>query len=84
MTPDYIRLSCGEGAASATIQTDGKVIVQAQAMVKAEAQEKMVLHAEEALNIHVTEQFVAHSLDGGQIVSAEGEMLIRGTQVDLD
>lgn len=84
LTPDYIRLSCGEGAASATIQTDGKVIVQAQAMVKAEAQEKMVLHAEEALNIHVTEQFVAHSLDGGQIVSAEGEMLIRGTQVDLD
>lgn len=84
LAPGYIRLSCGKGASSVTIGADGKVTVHAQTMVKAEAQESLTLHAEEALNIHVSEEFIAQSLDGGQIISTEGDVLLRGTEVNFD
>lgn len=84
LTPGYIRLSCGKDASSVTIKSDGKVTVQAQTMVKAEAQESITLHAEEALNVHVMEQFIAQSLNGGQIIFDSGDILFRGTQVNFD
>lgn len=83
LAPDRIELSCGKRA-SVVINTDGKVTVQAQSMVKAEAQSSMTLRAQEALNIHVKEQFIAQSLDGGQIIFDNGNILIRGTQVNFD
>lgn len=84
LSPDRIRLSCGKQASSVTIDTDGKITVQAQTMVKAEAGESVTLRAEENLNIHVAEQFIAQSLDGGQIIFDSGKVLIRGTQVNFD
>lgn len=84
LTPGYIRLSCGKDASSVTIKSDGKVTVQAQTMVKAEAQESITLHAVEALNMHVMEQFIAQSLNGGQIIFDSGNILFRGTQVNFD
>ncbi|MGN0403374.1 MAG: contractile injection system protein, VgrG/Pvc8 family [Acetatifactor sp.] len=83
LAPDHIKLSCGKQS-SVVIDTDGKVTVQAQTMVRAEAQTSVSLHAEEALNIHVKEQFIAQSLDGGQIIFDSGNILIRGTQVNFD
>lgn len=84
LAPGYVKLSCGKKASSVAIDTDGKVTVQAQTMVKAEAQESLTLHAEEALNIHVMEQFIAQSLNGGQIIFDSGDILFRGTQVNFD
>lgn len=84
LTPDRIRLTCGEQTSSVAIDTDGKVTIQAQTMVKAEAETSVTIHAEEAVNIHVTEQFIAQSLDGGQIIFDSGKILIRGTQVNFD
>ena len=84
LAPDHIRLSCGKKAASVTIDTDGKITVQAQTMVKVEAEESVTLHAEEALNIHVMEQFIAQSLNGGQIIFDSGDVSLRGTQVNFD
>ena len=84
LAPGYVKLSCGKKASSVTIDTDGKITIQGQTMVKAEAQESLTLHAEEALSIHVTEQFIAQSLNGGQIIFDSGNVLIRGTQVNFD
>ena len=84
LAPDHIKLSCGKKAASVTIDTDGNITVQAQAMVKVEAEESMTLHAEEALNIHVAEQFIAQSLNGGQVIFDSGDIFLRGTQVNFD
>ena len=84
LAPDYIKLSCGEQAASVAIDTDGKVTIQAQTMVKAEAETSVTIHAEENLNIHVAEQFIAQSLDGGQIIFDSGNIYIRGTEVNFD
>ena len=84
LAPDYIRLSCGKQASSVAIDTDGKVTIQAQTMVRAEAETSVTLHAEENLNIHVAEQFIAQSLDGGQIIFDSGNIYIRGTEVNFD
>ncbi len=84
LAPGFMRLSCGQGAALATIRSSGRVTVQAQTMVKVEAQEELLLCAEEAVNIHVKEQFIAQNLDGGQIISSEGDILLRGTEVKFD
>lgn len=84
LAPDYIKLSCGEQASSIAIDTDGKVTIQAQTMVRAEAETSVTIHAEENLNIHVAEQFIAQSLDGGQVIFDRGNIYIRGTQVNFD
>lgn len=84
LAPDHIKLSCGEQASSVTIDTDGKVTIQAQTMVKAEAETSVTIHAEENINIHVAEQFVAQSLDGGQVIFDSGNIYIRGTEVNFD
>ncbi len=84
LTPGYIRLSCGELAASVAIDTDGKVTVQAQKMIHAKAQTGVTISAEDDLNIHVKEQFIAQSLDGGQLIFSDGNISIRGTEVNFD
>lgn len=84
LAPDYIRLSCAEQASSVAIDTEGKVTIQAQTMVKAEAETSVTLRAEENINIHVAEQFIAQSLDGGQIIFDSGNIYIRGTEVNFD
>lgn len=84
LAPDHIKLSCAEQASSVAIDTDGKVTIQAQNMVRAEAKTSMTIYAEENLNFHVSEQFVAQSLDGGQIIFDSGNIYIRGTEVNLD
>ena len=53
-------------------------------MVRAEAETSVTIHAEENLNIHVAEQFVAQSLNGGQVIFDSGNIYIRGTQVNFD
>lgn len=84
LAPDYIKLSCDKQASSVAIDTDGKVTIQAQTKVMAEAQESVMLRAEEELNIHVAEQFIARSMDGGEINFSHGNIYIRGTQVNID
>ncbi len=84
LAPDHIKLSCGEKASSVMIDTDGKVTVQAQTMVKIEAETSVSLYAEENIDIHVSEQFIAQSLDGGQIIFDSGNIYIRGTEVNFD
>lgn len=83
LTPNYMRLSCGRGASSVTIQSDGKVIVQSQAMVKADAQEDITLRAEEVA-IHVRENFLLHGLSGGQFISSGGGVGVQGSEVKID
>ena len=84
LAPNHIKLSCGKQASSVAIDTDGKVTIQAQTMVRAEAETSVTIHAEENLNIHVAEQFVAQSLNGGQVIFDSGNIYIRGTQVNFD
>lgn len=84
LSPDHIKLSCGEKVSSVMIDTDGKVTVQAQTAVQAIAETSVTLYAEEEINIHVKEQFVAQSTDGGQIIFDSGNIYIRGTQVNFD
>ena len=84
LAPDYMKLSCGKGASAVTIQTDGKIRIQSQSIVKAVAQEEFAIHAQESVTFHVSEQFVMHSLSGGQIASAEGNVLLQGTEVNFD
>lgn len=84
LAPGYIKLSCNQNAAAVTIYTNGMVFVQSQSMVKVQAHESLTLDAEEELNIHVKEQFYIHSTDGGQIASAGGHILFKGTEVKFD
>ncbi len=84
LAPGYIRLSCGQNAASATIHTDGTVLVHAQSAVKVQAHESLTLDAEEELNIHAKDQLYVHSTDGGQIAVAKGHILFKGTEVKFD
>lgn len=53
-------------------------------MVKIEAETSVSLYAEENIDIHVSEQFIAQSLDGGQIIFDSGNIYIRGTEVNFD
>lgn len=84
LAPDRMKLSCGKGASAVTIQTDGKIRIQSQSMVKAVAQEEFAIHAQENVTFHVSEQFILHSLSGGQIASAGGDVLLQGTEVNFD
>ena len=84
LAPDYIKLSCGENTSSVTIDTEGKVTIQAQTAVQATAGTSMTLYAEDEINIHVKEQFVAQSTEGGQIIFDSGNIYIRGSQVNFD
>lgn len=84
LAPDHIKLSCGKGMSAVTIQTDGKVKIQSQSIVKAMAQEEFAIHAQESMTFHVSEQFIMHSLSGGQIASAGGDVLLQGTEVNFD
>lgn len=84
LAPGYIRLSCGQNAASATIYTNGRVFVHAQSMVKVQAHESLTLDAEEELNIHTNGKFHAYSVDGGQIELREGNIWFKGTEVHFD
>lgn len=80
----YIRLSCGQNAASATIHTDGTVLVHAKSAVKVQAHESLTLDAEEELNIHTNGKFHACSTDGGDIELEEGKISFKGTEVHFD
>lgn len=84
LAPGYIRLSCGQNAASATIYTNGRVFVNAQSLVKVQAHESLTLDAEEELSIHVNDKFHAYSTDGGEIAFAQGHILFKGTEVKFD
>ena len=84
LAPGYIRLSCGQNAASATIYTNGMVFVHAQSMVKVQAHESLTLDAEEELNIHTNGRFHAYSTDGGQMELKEGNIWFKGTEVHFD
>ena len=84
LAPDHMRISCGGSLSAVTIGADGKVKVRAKATINAEASEEIELHAEEKLSIHVKEQFLLQSLNGGQILSAEDNVFIYGTEVNMD
>ncbi len=84
LAPDHVKLSSGKGASAVTIQTDGKIKIQSQSIVKAVAEEEIAIHAQESVTFHVSEQFILHSLSGGQIASAEGNVLLQGTEVNFD
>lgn len=84
LTPEYIRLSCGEDSASVTLGADGAVTVQALARTKVWALRSMTLCAEEAVSIHAGTGFAAQSTDGGLFVLTEGNAGLMGTQVRLD
>lgn len=84
LAPDHIKLSCGKGMSAVIIQTDGKVKIQSQSIVKAVAQEELTIHAQESVTFHVSEQFIMNSLSGGQIASAEGDVILQGTEVNFD
>lgn len=84
LAPDHIKLSCGKGMSAVIIQTDGKVKIQSQSIVKAVAQEELAIHAQESVTFHVSEQYIMNSLSGGQIASAEGDVILQGTEVNFD
>lgn len=84
LAPGYIRLSCGQNAASATIYTNGRLFVHAQSAVKVQAHESLTLDAQEELNIHARDQLYVHSTEGGQIAIAHAHILFKGTEVKFD
>lgn len=72
-----------KGASAVTIQNNGTVQIHANSMVKASAQQ-ISLEAKDTMTIHVLEQFALTSFNGGKISSSEGNVILQGTQVNMD
>lgn len=84
LNTNYVRLSCGKEASDITIQTDGKVIIQAKTLVSAYAQNALSIYAQETLTIHALNLFAMQSTQGSGIAACDGEVILAGTEVKLD
>lgn len=84
LAPGYMRLSCGKGASSLTINNDGKIMVNAAKTVEVTAEQSLTIHGEESLTLHSKELLALQSTSGGNIQLGDGNAQFQGTTVNFD